>query len=148
MAVVTLYTPVVKYVAMGDSFSSGEGNPPFEAGTDEGGVNECHRSDRAYPRLIAGSSNGIPSLSLTDFRACSGAVTSNIWDIAQVNEGIQVDSFPDDGFNFRCIYMQDGGSNWAEAQGIRNILTMLNNGIRSTVVANGSSRLHLSTPMA
>jgi hypothetical protein len=44
--------------------------------------------------------------------------------------------------------MQDGGSNWAEAQGIRNILTMLNNGIRSTVVANGSSRLHLSTPMA
>lgn len=68
--------PVAKYVAMGDSFSSGEGVPPFEAGTAVEGVNECHRSSRAYSRLLAG--DPALNLSTTAFVACSGASTSNI----------------------------------------------------------------------
>ncbi|MFI5746566.1 GDSL-type esterase/lipase family protein [Streptomyces sp. NPDC051644] len=83
------------YVAIGDSFSSGEGVPPFAANTDVPGVNMCHRSDLAYAKLIAGTSTHIPSLGTNGFRACSGAVTANIWDTAQANEGIQTDRFPD-----------------------------------------------------
>lgn len=67
--------PVPKYVAMGDSFSSGEGNPPFEYGTDTGS-NKCHRSSAAYPRLLQNDST--LSLGSAAFVACSGAKTSNV----------------------------------------------------------------------
>lgn len=65
----------LNYVAMGDSFSSGEGNPPFEGGTDQNG-NTCHRSPMAYPRLLRND----PSFGLgpTAFVACSGATTASI----------------------------------------------------------------------
>lgn len=68
--------PGAQYVAMGDSFSSGEGNPLFEFRTDENGVNECHRSHQAYPRLLQADSN--LELGRTAFVACSGATTSNV----------------------------------------------------------------------
>ena len=60
-----------RYVALGDSFSSGEGVSPFEAGTDVDGGNICHRSELAYARLIEGAP-GVPS-GAADFHACSGA---------------------------------------------------------------------------
>ncbi len=64
-----------RYVAMGDSFSSGEGNPPFEPGTDTSD-NKCHRSSQAYPRLLQND----PDLNLGSmaFVACSGATTDSI----------------------------------------------------------------------
>lgn len=67
--------PGAKYVAMGDSFSSGEGNPPFEPGTDTSD-NKCHRSSRAYPRLLQND----PDLDLGSmaFVACSGAKTGDV----------------------------------------------------------------------
>ncbi len=71
--------PAAKYVAMGDSFSSGEGNSPFEVGTDvsEGsGENKCHRSPEAYPRLLDEDSE--LELGLMHFVACSGATTANV----------------------------------------------------------------------
>jgi lysophospholipase L1-like esterase len=68
--------PPAKYVAMGDSFSSGEGNAPFEAGTDEDDENECHRSPDAYPRLLQADSS--LSLGATAFVACSGATTNQV----------------------------------------------------------------------
>jgi lysophospholipase L1-like esterase len=83
------------YIALGDSFSSGEGVPSFEAGTDISEVNTCHRSTVAYPQLIAGSSANIPALGTGGFRACSGAVTTNVTDLSQWNEGIQIDWWPD-----------------------------------------------------
>jgi lysophospholipase L1-like esterase len=49
----------------------------------------------AYPQLIAGSSPNIPSLGTDGFRACSGAVTTNVTDLAQWNESIQLDWWPD-----------------------------------------------------
>ncbi len=86
---VSTVMPPPTYVAMGDSFSSGEGNPPFETGTDVGGVNECHRSPQAYPHILqADSSLG---LGLMDFVACSGAKTSNVIN-GQWNELAQVDA--------------------------------------------------------
>ncbi len=83
------------YRSFGDSFSSGEGVEPFSTGTATPGLNTCHRSTLAYPRLIAGTSTKIPSLGSSGFRACSGAVTENITDAAQWNEGTQLDLWPD-----------------------------------------------------
>jgi GDSL-like Lipase/Acylhydrolase family/Carboxypeptidase regulatory-like domain len=65
------------YVALGDSFSSGEGNPPFEAKSNTAS-NKCHRSlGHAYPLTLA-SSLGLSGPFIA-FVACSGATTGNIW---------------------------------------------------------------------
>ncbi len=84
--------PPPTYVAMGDSFSSGEGVSPFEGGTDAGGVNECHRSQRAYPRLLESSQLGLGSLA---FVACSGATTANVLN-GQWNEPAQISALSED----------------------------------------------------
>jgi len=60
-----------RMVAIGDSYASGEGVPPFDASTDLAGVNECHRSTSAYPVPVA-ASFGLPLNSW----ACSGATTA------------------------------------------------------------------------
>ena len=60
------------FVALGDSYSSGEGNPPFIQGTDAAG-DYCHRSTKAYPELLGAALGVTPK-----FHACSGAVTQNI----------------------------------------------------------------------
>jgi hypothetical protein len=89
--------PTAPYLALGDSFSSGEGNPPFTPDTWIGNVNTCHRTKGkvAYPERIAGTSKKIPSLGSSGFRACSGAVTSDLWDVEQWNEGVQIGPYPD-----------------------------------------------------
>lgn len=69
------------YVALGDSFSSGDGAPdttsslsPYEGGTDVPGVNMCRRSAEAYSRIFARDAN-VP---VTVFRACSGATVDDL----------------------------------------------------------------------
>nr|WP_078900646.1 SGNH/GDSL hydrolase family protein [Streptomyces sp. SBT349] len=57
------------YVALGDSYSSGNG-----AGNYIDSSGDCHRSNSAYPALYA-AANGPSSFS---FVACSGAVTSDV----------------------------------------------------------------------
>jgi len=69
--------PPGEYIALGDSYSSGEGNPPFEAGTDDEGLPDlCHRSNAAYGPLLS------KELGLTPmtFKACSGAVTNDVFE--------------------------------------------------------------------
>lgn len=62
------------YVAMGDSFTSGEGSQKYEVGTDEQDLNLCHLSRVSYPYLLANSiqANSFHSV------ACSGATTINL----------------------------------------------------------------------
>jgi lysophospholipase L1-like esterase len=76
----------LRYIALGDSFSSGEGVPPFRPGTDEflPQRDTCHRSYRAYPSLIAGrrSSPGI-----WGFWACSGSYLSDLTQANHENPG-------------------------------------------------------------
>ena len=62
-----------RYVALGDSYSSGEGVPPFLPPTD---VNGCHRSSQAYPEMILGRT-GVPAN--VDFWACSGATIRSFY---------------------------------------------------------------------
>ena len=51
-----LYIPSGRYVALGDSFSSGEGNPPFDPRTDHAALftthDTCHRSSVAYSQIL------------------------------------------------------------------------------------------------
>jgi hypothetical protein len=72
------------YVALGDSYSSGEGNPPFLAGTD-GGNDFCHRSSAAYSEVL-GAQLGLTPL----FYACSGAITSNVTSTSHYTEPPQI----------------------------------------------------------
>lgn len=62
-----------QYLALGDSFASGEGAYDYKAFTDTGD-NKCHLSQRSYPYLI-GSSLG---LSKYESIACSGAVIEDL----------------------------------------------------------------------
>lgn len=80
--------PSAAYVALGDSYSSGEGNPPYEEGTDTES-NRCHRSSYAYPELLAHSLN----LGPLTFKACSGAITSDFFNSSAnyVSEPPQLD---------------------------------------------------------
>lgn len=73
-------TPVKRYVALGDSYSSGEGaldtngNPGFNPATNITGgsnPNQCHRSTHAYPELVRNDPR-VGAQSFT-FAACSGA---------------------------------------------------------------------------
>jgi hypothetical protein len=87
--------PHAKHVAMGDSFSSGEGNPSFEAGSATS-TDKCHRSPVAYPRLLNSSLN----LGAMAFVACSGAKTSNVLHGGSADgawgESPQIDALSDD----------------------------------------------------
>jgi alpha-tubulin suppressor-like RCC1 family protein len=63
----------LQYAALGDSFSSGEGTPPFIAETDQPGVNMCHRSSAGYPyKVVLGSGHRL------QHEACSGAVAADL----------------------------------------------------------------------
>ena len=59
-------------VALGDSYSSGEGTPPFQPGTAPP-FGKCHRSTRAWPLLLAGRL-GYRGISY----ACSGDETKDL----------------------------------------------------------------------
>jgi len=75
----------LNYVALGDSFSSGEGVEPFEPNTAIPSTNECHRSEKAYSKVLSDTPGS--RLNLTKFVACSGATTSNIINSIQWDEG-------------------------------------------------------------
>ncbi|HXH91979.1 MAG TPA: GDSL-type esterase/lipase family protein [Thermoanaerobaculia bacterium] len=73
-------TPSPKWVALGDSYSSGEGTKNYIAGTDVFDANFdppivdlCHRSNLAYSRVSRNS----PDIADV-FLACSGATTLNV----------------------------------------------------------------------
>lgn len=71
------------YVALGDSYSSGEGLGPFQAGTDvSGGLtkNTCHRSaSGAYSDLSPAIV--LPQVTDRAFWACSGATTKDMLNV-------------------------------------------------------------------
>lgn len=73
----TAALPTLAYVALGDSYSSGEGNPPFLIGTDNP-ADYCRRSKEAYPEVLGQMLGAGYGLSSPLFYACSGATTSNI----------------------------------------------------------------------
>lgn len=81
--------PATKYVAIGDSYSSGEGTEDYIPPSDSNG---CHRSPHAYPRLLV--DNNVVPYYLT-FVACSGAKTGNVLN-GQNGEPSQLDALGED----------------------------------------------------
>jgi lysophospholipase L1-like esterase len=73
------------YVALGDSYSAGEGVPPFLAGSDVEGTNQCHRSEAAYPALVT-ETLGVEGVNV----ACSGATIVDLLEGGLWNELAQV----------------------------------------------------------
>lgn len=71
----------VPYVALGDSYSSGEGNGPFD-----GKCHRAQRSDSAYPRMLPGL---VGYLAPPHFHACTGATTADVWQRPQPRRGDQ-----------------------------------------------------------
>ena len=102
----------VNYVALGDSFSSGEGNPPFFAGTD-GPSDYCHRSPQAYSQVLGAAFGLQPK-----FYACSGAVTDNITTTSKDGEPPQIQE-PGVDTTAGLLTMTIGGNN----AGFSDILT-------------------------
>lgn len=91
---ITWSTPPFKYVALGDSYSAGEGVEPF---FDP--LNKCHRSQLAYATNV--EQPGVPGVSVHSrvmageprlgwgFQACSGATTASV-----LTEGHHADPLP------------------------------------------------------
>ena len=71
----------LSYAALGDSYSSGEGVRPYE-NPGEAWNEGCHRSTRAYPKLLRAPGTSQPisrrNDALFDFYACTGAVVNNV----------------------------------------------------------------------
>lgn len=67
--------PDSQFVAMGDSFSSGEGVEPFTYDSSSG-LDACDRSTAAYSQLLPDRISGLHS---PYFVACSGAVTADLY---------------------------------------------------------------------
>jgi lysophospholipase L1-like esterase len=64
--------PTWSYTAMGDSYSSGEGNPPYDKPNDG-----CDRSQDAYGRQFATNTSSIGGAGIQHI-ACSGATIANL----------------------------------------------------------------------
>lgn len=63
---------------MGRLNIAGEGAKAFYAGTDEGGKNECHRANTAYPVLATTDPEEGKHFDELTFLACAGALTDNV----------------------------------------------------------------------
>lgn len=110
MAFIPSHPLKTRYVAMGDSYSSGEGVSPFFPDSNTF-TDQCHRSEKAYPTLVtlpgqskpiaeqAASPGGNASFS---FIACSGAETTGITAAA-------VDDPP-------TTYDKHGNTDWGKIQ--------------------------------
>lgn len=62
------------YVALGDSYASGVGAPPYADGTDVKGGNGCKRAAGAYAHQVASQTG-----KTLDFGACAGARTTSFY---------------------------------------------------------------------
>lgn len=152
---------VGRYVALGDSFSSGEGDPPFASDTDIP-ANECHRATQAYGPQVQAEQK-IPDSEFT-FHACSGAVladfvTNVLNGSGQYTDGAQLDAIApasvpststslvtlsiggnDAGFPFILRACVSGtGSGGSKSKCLDSIKSHLDNGTR--LLANGGTIL-------
>lgn len=90
------YCAEVKWIALGDSYSSGEGagEANYLEGTDVPGQNMCHRSNTSYSKVT----RDLPQIA-DEFFACSGARSVNV--IQQSQGGIP-QCFQDEAAPYLC----------------------------------------------
>ena len=112
------FTPVSgpswDYTAMGDSYSSGEGNPPYDPGNDG-----CDRSNAAFPRQFAADTPSIGSDGIQHI-ACSGATIANLTTTGQNGEEPQIDQLYS---GSQLVTVTIGGNDAGFASVLTNCLT-------------------------
>lgn len=120
-----------EYVALGDSYSSGEGAWDYEEGTDfddrddawpfnddEEDHNRCHRSAHAYSQVLAESNDFAGG---TTFVACSGAEIPELGNPndSQTDEDPQLDALDED---VSLVTMSMGGNDLGFADVVRDCI--------------------------
>jgi hypothetical protein len=140
----TTTTPATTtYVAMGDSYSAGEGlyddpanvyyptggvgtaNGPYDSGTDDPQLfNSCHRHKAAYGRLLAHDAD----LGPMNHTACSGAVTDDFYNTNHdsPNEPPQFSTLDQVGATTKVVTLTIGGND----AGFVRVLDRCTNGWR------------------
>lgn len=117
------------YVAMGDSYSSGEGVLPYNPDSDysyDGMVHSCHRSPQSYPYDVTWGGHALPIASEAENpdsgetfadTACTGIETNAMsWDYPVVGDpsgGSEADCpVPDGAACNESIWEQNGNVDW------------------------------------
>lgn len=73
----------LKWLALGDSYSSGEGAGDYDPGTDIRYQNQCHRSNNAWSGPTPGGQDGalvLPEGTVRELVACSGSRSRHLWE--------------------------------------------------------------------
>lgn len=89
-AVHTVTVGPAYYASLGDSYSSGEGNPPFDPGTNMPSDN-CHRSSASWTRQLTYFSKF--AMAPGGHIACSGAISD---DLTHTNHSYKIEPAQDD----------------------------------------------------
>jgi hypothetical protein len=105
------FSAPVDYVAMGDSYSSGEGVTPYYRDSNTK-TNQCHRSKFGYPTLVKLPGQPLPisrmgGNSTFSFIACSGAETTGITGAAAFSRDAK-----------ERQYNEDHNTDWLQAQNL------------------------------
>lgn len=155
------------YVAMGDSYASGEGAPPFDAGTDvtkntkKAPKNTCHRSSASWNFGLEGATPYVQEA----FIACSGAQSPQLTSQAQfANQPAQVSSLYGVAHPPSMVSLSIGGNdvdfhdvvqdcleNRILAQcgaQVRRSLTTADSAAFSQLLTEDMRQIHLAAPMA
>jgi hypothetical protein len=120
------FSLVAPTVALGDSYSSGEGDGDFIPGTDTS-TDKCHRSYNAYPELLYVSQN----LGYLNFVSCSGATTDDYFNANKSNnEAAQSQALSSDTMNVTLTF---GGNDI----GFSDVLSQCTYGKVSRIVVHG-----------
>lgn len=126
------------YIAMGDSFASGEGAWDYEEGTDfddrddlwpfnddEEDHNRCHRSANAYSQIIAADNDFADG---DQFVACSGAMMDDFDDAndANTDESAQLDALDE---NTSLVTLSIGGNDLGFTDVLRDCIVNGESGV-------------------
>lgn len=139
-------------VGLGDSAASGEGARSYESGTDEPGVNQCHRSTVSYIHRT-----DVPGIDETINLACSGADTGNlmIGGVGQWNEASQADQLAQVAadYNIELLTVQIGANDDPEfadtvIECVYRWAAIFGPGCRDTVGAEWPDRVDAMKPKA
>lgn len=130
-----------EYVALGDSYASGEGAGDYDPDTDydhgdewdqdnwgDDERNRCHRSGNAYSNVIQREGTGITFEGGSTFAACSGATQDDLTDDNDSNdhENPQLDDLDDD---VSLVTMSIGGNDLGFADVVKDCVINGESGI-------------------
>jgi lysophospholipase L1-like esterase len=121
------------FVAIGDSYSAGEGLQPYLNGTEDVdlGGNRCHRSNAAHGAILGASAGAA-----FHFVACSGAVAANVFISEQEHDGhpvggLQADGLPADA---AVVTLTMGGNDVLFAEVVKACAIPILNCVRSRLL--------------